>query len=99
VNIEFSCKAITTTAIILDCQYDWSQDDLALMVEQYFQQYPSLKKIEWSQGADLVSVRFKWHQHDFSLNFECYSQSIWVECPEHNSAVLLAKLSQVINPK
>ncbi|GAA6205743.1 DUF3630 family protein [Thalassotalea sp. SU-HH00458] len=98
-NITFTCKAITSTAIIVDCHYDWSQDDLTSMVERYFQQYVILQKVEYSQGADLASVRFKWQQHDFTLNFECYSQSIWIECPEHDSAALLAKLYQLMNLK
>ncbi|MDG1753263.1 MAG: DUF3630 family protein [Thalassotalea sp.] len=98
-NIAFTCKELTTISIIISCDLDWSQDELPLMINQYFQQYPNLKKIEWSQGADLEAVRFKWQHHDFSLNFECYGQSIWLECPEHNGSVLLASLHQYLNEK
>lgn len=96
-NILFTCKELTTTSVIINCDFDWSQDDLPLMIAQYFQQYPYLKKVEWSQGADLEAVRFKWQHHDFSINFECYSQSVWLECPEQNGAALLADLYHNMN--
>lgn len=91
-NILFTCSELTTTSIILSCNFDWSQDELPLLIEQYFQEYPYLEKVEWSQGADIEAVRFKWQHHDFSLNLECYGQSIWVECPEINGSALLADL-------
>ncbi len=98
-NIVFTCKELTAVSITIDCNLNWSQDELPLMIIQYFQQYSNLEKTEWSQGADLESVRFKWKHHDFSLNFECYGQSIWLECPEHNGADLLAALYQYMNEK
>ena len=90
----FACKELTVSAIIMEVDLNWSQDDLPNIIEHYFQQYTLFDKIEWSKGADLESVRFKWQQHDFSINFECYSQSVWLECPEHNGAELLTALFQ-----
>lgn len=96
-NIIFTYKEITTTSITIVCNLDWSQDDLPLMVEHYFQQTPCLEKVDWSHGADLEAVRFKLQGHDFSLNFECYGQSIWLECPEYNGADLLSDFYQYTN--
>ena len=90
----FKCKRLTDISIILECEINWSQDDISLMIKHYFQQYSFIKKIEWLQGADIEAVRFKWHGHDFLLSFECLGQSIWVECPEQNSTALLASLYQ-----
>jgi hypothetical protein len=90
----FKCKDLTETSIIFECELNWSQDDISLMIEHYFQQYSFLKKIEWLKGADIEAVRFKWGDHDFSLSFECLGQSIWVECPGPKSSALLANLYQ-----
>jgi hypothetical protein len=97
VNIVFTLKELSSTSIIIGCDFYWSQDELPLMITQYFEQYPTLEKVEWSKGADLEVVRFKWQHHDFSLNFECYGQSIWLECAEHNGSALLTALYQFMN--
>ena len=87
---------LTDTAIILNLQHAWSQDDVPSLIESFFQHYPVLKKIDWSQGADLDAIRFKWESHDFTLHFERYGQSTWIDCSEENSEALLSKLQKMV---
>lgn len=49
----------------------------------------AISDLVFEQGADRHLMRFKFKQTHFNLNFEHYSQSIWINC---DSELDLAKL-------
>ncbi|GLX78414.1 hypothetical protein tinsulaeT_17540 [Thalassotalea insulae] len=73
------CNELIDSNIILTCNQNWSQEDIALIVEQFFHQYPQCQWVESLEGADRVVARLLWQQNHFQLNFECYSESIWLD--------------------
>ncbi len=95
-NKFFENNALTDIAIILNLQYNWSQDNVPELVEHFFKQYQVLDNVEWLRGADLDAIRFKWQRYDFTLHFERYGQSIWIDCSEIKSVTLLAELYEKI---
>jgi len=97
VNSFYKCNELTAIAIVLRYHKQWQQNDIDALTGHFFQQYPFLEKKEHSEGADIESVRFTWNNKDFTLFFECYSDSIWIDSTEGNSAKLLAKLQHKIN--
>lgn len=48
---------------------------------------------EYSAGADRHQLRFTYQQQTFNLNFEHYSQSIWINGEGHDAEYLLAALT------
>lgn len=48
--------------------------------------------LEFEQGADLHLMRFKFKNTSFNLNFEHYSQSIWINCDSQQDLDLLPEL-------
>ncbi|NMP02892.1 DUF3630 family protein [Pseudoalteromonas arctica] len=48
---------------------------------------------EYSAGADRYQVRFTYNQQTFNLNYEHYSQSIWINAEGHEAEHLLAALA------
>lgn len=97
-EIFFQCKASTEKHIELHYDLDWCQEDVLGMTERFFQQFSFIKPIEKLKGADLEAVRIFWLEHYYTLNFECYGQSIWIDSAEENSAEHLSKLNQKMFP-
>lgn len=50
-----------------------------------FLHHGAIQIIEFSQGADRHQLRFLFNEAPFNLNYEFYSQSLWI-CPEGNIA-------------
>ncbi|MEH6732058.1 MAG: DUF3630 family protein [Pseudoalteromonas distincta] len=48
---------------------------------------------EYSAGADRHQVRFTYNHQTFNLNYEHYSQSIWINAEGHEAEHLLAALA------
>ncbi|GEB70694.1 hypothetical protein PC2016_2697 [Pseudoalteromonas carrageenovora] len=48
---------------------------------------------EYSGGADRHQLRFSYQQHTFNLNFEHYSESIWINGEGLEAEHLLAALA------
>lgn len=58
---------------------DWHQENILNLSELVFEKLDHHQIIERVLGADKEYVRFVWKQHAFIINFECYSQSCWLE--------------------
>ena len=52
---------------------------------------------EYCTGADRHQVRFSYAQHAFNLNYEHYSQSIWINGEGVDAEHLLAALAFYLN--
>ncbi|TMO71979.1 DUF3630 domain-containing protein [Pseudoalteromonas sp. S3785] len=49
--------------------------------------------IDYAQGADRHQLRFSYQQQTFNLNFEHYSESIWINGEGREAEHLLAALA------
>ncbi|MFT5756009.1 MAG: hypothetical protein ACI9LM_000721 [Alteromonadaceae bacterium] len=74
----------------------WYQEDVDELMTKVFQALGEVNIIENMQGADRTNIRFNYKTRHFSLNFECYSQSCWVEPEDELSAVLNTEIAQSI---
>jgi len=92
----FICESLVDSVITLSYQQDWSQDELDLLITQFFLQYSCFEQGERVLGADREVVYFLWQDYRFSLNFECYSESIWMEALA-SSSTLLTQIYQLMN--
>ena len=68
-------------------------DDFAFW-GQIFLNHEAISILETSDGADRHQIRFCWHGQHFNLNFEHYSESLWVS-PEGVEAELLLEQLQL----
>lgn len=74
-----SCEVIEKNILLISLNTPWFQEDLEEIRLLIFSAINSVIKIEDTLGADRENTRFIWQNHYFTLNFECYSQSCWVE--------------------
>ena len=51
-----------------------------------------ISALEFEQGADRHLMRFKFNDHSFNLNYEHYSQSIWINSDSTQDLELLPLL-------
>ncbi|MGB0859224.1 MAG: DUF3630 family protein [Pseudoalteromonas spongiae] len=52
----------------------------------------AISSLEFEQGADRHLMRFKFKNTSFNLNFEHYSQSIWINSDSQQDLELLPEL-------
>ena len=58
----------------------WYQEDIKCFYDRLFSLLDDITIKEIISGADRENIRFLWQQRDdFILNFDCYSQSCWLE--------------------
>ena len=65
-----------------------SDDEFALWARIYLHS-DTISSLEFEQGADRHTMRFKFKKASFNLNYEHYSQSIWVNTDALNDRALL----------
>ncbi|MEW6983863.1 DUF3630 family protein [Colwelliaceae bacterium 6471] len=75
ISIDFIDNAIITCTFELD----WHQDDIASLKNSLINVIGEVTEVEHIIGADRENIRFVWQGHYFILNFECVSQSCWIE--------------------
>ena len=63
----------------------WNQEEISKLVALILRPTMPAKIVEKNMGADREDIRFMWDDHFFVLNFDCYSQSSWVEGHDHNA--------------
>jgi hypothetical protein len=58
----------------------WYQDDIECLSSKVIEVLPNIRVIEMIKGADRENIRLVWQeQYYYSLSFDCYSQSCWLE--------------------
>lgn len=77
----------------------WHQEDVKSFYESLFSLVENIVIKEVISGADRENIRFLWQQrYDFVLNFDCYSQSCWLEAEnEFSERQLLALHTAWVN--
>ena len=71
----------------------WYQEDITRLSEQVFISLPQVNIVETISGADRENIRLSWQGiYHFSLNFDYYSQSCWLEGEDETSNEKLENL-------
>ncbi len=66
---------------------NWFQEDITILSPLLLDNISNHQIVERIQGADRESIRFRWQDADFILNFDFYSQSCWI-CPQDRVSIL-----------
>lgn len=74
-----SVKVIGDDALMIVFKQIWNQENISDLTYIFFKYLNDAIKQDCAVGADRESIRFTWQQEHFILNFECYSQSCWIE--------------------
>lgn len=75
---------------------EWCQEDISVLTKSLFQNISAITLQEKIIGADRENIRFRWEKYAFVLNFDCYSQSCWIEGQDGVSTAQLNTLHCVI---
>jgi hypothetical protein len=80
--------AITKEAEYLTLTFDqpWFQEDIEELTQQVFATLTPVNIQEKIIGADRENIRFSWQAYYFILNFDCCSQSCWLEGQDNESS-------------
>ena len=65
---------------------------IVIQFSQILLNHEAISILETSEGADRHQIRFCWHGQNFNLNFEHYSESLWVSPEGVEAELLLEKL-------
>lgn len=65
--------------------HPWFQEDIESLTEFIFLLVKPVLIQEKILGADRENIRFSWQGYYFILNFDCCSQSCWVEGQDDQS--------------
>ncbi|MBD57409.1 DUF3630 family protein [uncultured Pseudoalteromonas sp.] len=57
---------------------------------------PAIKIADFDAGADRYQLRFHFTDHSFNLNFEHYSESIWINAEGVEATEILRELYQYL---
>ncbi len=87
-------KEITQQAEYLALNFNntWFQEDIDTLMKLVFSSLISIKIQEKIIGADRENIRFCWQAHYFILNFDCCSQSCWLEGQDNASTDYLVQI-------
>jgi len=75
---------------------EWYQDDIEGLINLLFLPIIPYTIQEKIIGADRENIRFSWNEGYFVLNFDCYSQSCWIEGQDIASTEQLTSLHLAI---
>ncbi len=89
-------EVIEGTTLSITFTKSWFQDDLEEIRQQVFLTISEVTKIENILGADRENTRFIWKNQYFTLNFEYYSQSCWIEVEGTANSKVLNTLQQIL---
>jgi hypothetical protein len=78
--------------LILTFTHSWFQEDIETLMKLVFTPLNSVIVQERIMGADRENIRFSWQEHYFILNFDCCSQSCWLEGQDNASTDYLEQL-------
>lgn len=73
---------------------NWYQEDVSQLTTDILSALTGHHILEKISGADRENCRFEWQQEYFMLNFECYSQSCWIENETTPNLSLLNSIKQ-----
>ncbi len=69
------------------------QQQLLPLVSQWLEGFPALSQFQTAQGTDWLQWRFSFADQPFTLQFEHYTESFWVEADTSSAVMLLSALA------
>lgn len=87
-----SLELIESSSLQVIFTDDWYQEDVPQLTEIILSSLEGHHTLEQISGGDRENCRFEWSQEYFILNFECYSQSCWIENETTPNVDLLNKI-------
>ena len=81
---------------MLNYSKEWQQENISVLVQDITGLIPSIKLIESILGADRESFRLEWQHQQYLLNFDVYSQSIWLEAMGHQEQSLFNQIIETL---
>ncbi|MBD1580722.1 DUF3630 family protein [Pseudoalteromonas sp. S16_S37] len=90
IELDFEHQVLVITP---NCLPDADEFELWAKIFLHFPE--QIKILEYAQGADRHQLRFCYAEHNFNLNFEHYSESIWVSPEGHDAQAQLDNLKQL----
>lgn len=89
-----SSKIINQNSLQITFSDDWYQEDVPQLISNILSSLKDHHVLENISGADRENCRFQWSKGYFIANFECYSQSCWIENETTPDVQLLTLLQQ-----
>ena len=89
-----SIKSLTYQVDHLSIYFEneWYQENIEALITLLLSPIMPVTIQEKIIGADRENIRFSWQNYYFVLNFDCYSQSCWLEGQGSKSTEYLAHL-------
>ena len=75
---------------------NWYQEDINALTTLILNSFEDHQVIETISGADREYCRFEWHKNYFVINFECYSESCWIEHETTPNIALLKSIERCL---
>jgi hypothetical protein len=92
-HFKITMIAHVDSHLIFSFNDEWYQEDIGNLYTLLFSLLENLNIQEKIFGADRECVRFSWQNcYQFTLNFDYYSQSCWVEGVDEQSMSQVASL-------
>ena len=79
-------------SIMIVFNSEWIQESIDQLSGLIMKQCEQLKTLEVTTGADRAYIRFEYKGDFFTLQFECNSQSCWIEAEDETSRQTLPQL-------
>ena len=93
-NIKSAIKSVefNNESISILFHNVWSQEQISTVVPLIFNALVNVETLELQHGADCGLIRLKWNNTIFILQFDCYSQSCWIDVESFIDIEQLRKL-------
>jgi hypothetical protein len=98
-HLKHEINSVSLEAKLIGISFDtfWYQEDIDVLQQYILRIIGKTKLVENILGADRVNIRFVWkNDYNFVLNFDCYSQSCWLESENELSYAGLSPLFDVL---
>lgn len=92
-----SVSLINENSLQVSFTENWYQEDIKALTTLIFSYLKDHQVIESISGADREYCRFEWQHNYYVINFECYSESCWIENETTVNTVSLKSIKQCLD--
>jgi hypothetical protein len=98
-SIAIQSINLVNNQIIVLFNQGWFQEDIKILHQLLLSDISNITINEIIIGADRESIRFKWFDSDFIINFDYYSQSCWFDLQNSHSTIEINDLFNLLIKK
>jgi len=92
-NVQIkSMSLFEQRSLLINFNQEWFQENINQLKEYLLEQCSNIKELEVTIGADRAYIRFEYQRDFFTFQFECNSQSAWIEAEDETSRKTLPQL-------